>query len=139
MAENYKGGSGSSTWLSQLWESCKSWLWIGGIGLLALVILPIFFPFLKPVFDAIWAFIGNCFKAVTPVFGWLSEWLQHLTTKTAVTQVVNSQETFKTLLGQCAALSDAQKQIVLSLLAQANNQEQDTKTQNVVSTVKAQS
>lgn len=130
------GGSGSATWLSRLWDSIKSWFWFGVFGIVALFILPIIFPVLKPFVALIWGGIKKVLTWLPPFFGGLFEHLAAATNRVANSDFVASGEQFKDSLSKLEGLTAEQKQAVLNTWKAANDKKQTTTTQNLVDKIK---
>jgi hypothetical protein len=131
----FKGGSGSATWLSNIFTWIKDWFWIGAIGLIVLLLLPIFVPAAGPIVSAIFTGIGKFFTWLIPIIGGLIEWIKGLFTKKAVTQIVDGNANFLNQIENDERLPEDAKMYVIDIFKRTHNEAQDVKTKEFVGTL----
>jgi len=135
-ATDFTGGEGYWSFLDTIWQRIKSLLWIGGIGLILLLVLPIFFPALGPIFSGIISAIGRFFTWIIPVFGGMFEWIAGRFTKKSAKQIVDGGETFKKKIREDDRLTEDVKEYVLELFRASHEEAHDEKTNDFVTMLK---
>lgn len=122
------------------YDSVKSWLhnalWFVGLGILALVVIPIILPAAAPVVGGILSFIGQAVAAVIPIFGYVVAWMKANVFHTAATQIVDGDEAFKTALAADTTISQDIRDKVLAMFRDAHLKAHDDKTNQVVAAIK---
>jgi hypothetical protein len=132
----FKGGEGYWSFLDTIWQRIKSLLWIAGIGMILLFVLPIFFPVLGPIFSGIISAIGKFFAWLIPFFGGLVEWLAGRLTKKSAKQIVDGGTTFKNKVKNDDRLTEDVKEHVLNMFRASHLETHDEKTNDFVSMLK---
>lgn len=133
---DFKGGEGYWSFLDTIWQRIKSLLWITGIGLILLFVLPIFFPALAPIFSGITSAIGKFFAWLIPFFGGLVEWLAGRLTVKSAKQIIDGGTTFKDKIKNDDRLTEDVKEHVLELFRTSHLETHDEKTNEFVTLLK---
>ena len=131
------GGSARYSWLDGLITGAKD-LGFGailfiGVGLILLLILPVIFPMLAPIFQKIWDGITWFFTTILiPWIGAIANWVKvHLLTK-AATQIVAGGDAFQAAIAADTQLPQNVKDYVLDLYNKSHLMAHDESTNKLV-------
>lgn len=130
--KGFQGGGSNWSWIDSIWQTLKDWFWGLLLIVIVLLMLPLFFPALIPLFNSIISGIGRFLAWIIPVLGGAIESLKHKATTKATSELVESQENFKSKIRNCEVLDEDVKDLVLTHLKNSNIESQDHKTQKAV-------
>lgn len=143
-----KGGVGKSTMgadeigiMARIWTKIKDLgIWIA-FGVVAFIVLPIFFPVLKPIFASLWAVIKKIFTTLfsaLPVVGAFvaSHFASQATVaSTANTEIVSADENFKEAVNKSTLLTPEAKTYVIELFRTAHVETHSDDTNKIVENI----
>jgi len=138
----FTGGGGNWSWWDTIKQRLHDWglFGVGGtiLVLIAGAALYFFVPGAQPIINGVLRAIASIF----PFLGSLVEKavgnLKVAAVEKPLEEVIAGGQTFKDLLSKEASLTAEQKARVVELFTQAHQLEQDTATQTVVKTIKAE-
>ena len=136
--KGFNAGGSKWSWVDSLWQTIKNWFWGLMLIAIALLLLPLIFPALVPIANVILSGIGRFISWCIPLVGGIVEALKRKATNKVCRGLIESQEAYKERIGDCDALDDDEKALILSTLKIANNESQDGKTQKTVDRIKGE-